>query len=176
MTLSPKDSFETFLNQLVEDRWMSSFVWTHATSHSELKSQKKKLSEGWSRSHKASAEGEIWCVDIEALPGMSVGVDLELVTSRPILENPKWLAERFGMDPVSSTPQFLLEEWVSREAVFKACVPDNADLMLSSFYRVQPGVYGLVKQAQDSSRLLLETRLCLTSNWIMAVARRTKIK
>ena len=166
---SPEQSFEGFLAKAVSDSWIDSYVWRVASSSSELKSQTGALAPGFSRTNKTASDGTLWALDIKAVPGTVVGVDLELIKDRPILQSPQWLAQRFQLSPESYTSQTLLEEWVCREAVFKALAPNNGHLMLSSFYKKSDHLYGVIDDPVDAS---VEVLVSWSYLWVLAIARR----
>ncbi|HVJ64347.1 MAG TPA: 4'-phosphopantetheinyl transferase superfamily protein [Bdellovibrionota bacterium] len=170
MSESPQQSFEKFLNQSLRDAWISSFTWRTAVTSAELKSQMGALPRGYSRTHKTGPAGVLWALDVQSTAGQVVGVDLELINrERPIMQNPQWLAERFQLTPENYTSQTLLEEWVSREAVFKALSPNNAHLMLSSFHKFDESTYGII---DDPEGRRVEVRVAWTRDWVLALARR----
>lgn len=169
MSESPQNSFEDFLAKAVGDSWIESYRWTEASSSAALKSQMGQLARGYSRTNKTAPDGALWALEVQAKPGIVVGVDLELIKDRPILQNPQWLADRFQLTGESCTPKKILEEWVSREAVFKALAPQNGHLMLSSFYKMNDTTYGVI---DDVTRTSIETCIAWSETWVLALARR----
>ena len=169
MDESPEHSFADFLAEAVKTSWIQSFRWTAANTSADLKAQMGTLPQGYSRTHKTGPDGALWALDVQAKPGSVVGVDLEIIKDRPILQNPQWLADRFQLTGESCTPKNLLEEWVCREAVFKALAPDNGHLMLSSFYKMGDTTYGVI---DDVTRMAVETRVEWGKVWVLALARR----
>jgi hypothetical protein len=169
MSESPKQSFEDFLVKATSDSWIKSYVWTESTTSADLRAQMGSLALGFTRTHKTGPDGRLWALDVEFAPGTVVGVDLELIEDRPILQNPAWLAQRFGLDADTCDTKTLLHEWVCREAVFKALAPQNSELMLSSFYKVDEKTYGVT---DDESAGTIETLVSWSPQWVMALARR----
>ena len=168
---TPKDAFRTFLERIQDDGWISDYKWVQAESYPALKQKLGKVDPlTHSRSHKKAMDGTWWALDVEAFDGTSVGVDLELLIQRPILDNPEWITNRLGIAR-TSTPKNIIEEWSLREASFKAFYPGNSKMLLSQFKRTSPQVYSIYSQKGDLS---VQVRSAWIGPWVLSFAWRTR--
>jgi|GEM_PF-1073651 len=167
---NPSQGFRSFLERAEEDGWIASYRWFQAETFGLLKLKLNgPAKENFSRTHKKGTDGIWYAVEVEAHYGTSVGVDLELLMPRPILDNPEWIQRRLGMARAGS-PRAVIEEWSSREAGFKALAPDNKKIVLSQFRRTAPNSLTVLTQGGEFS---VQTRTNWSSKWVMALAWRT---
>jgi len=166
---NPKEAFRAFLEKAESDSWIAAYTWFSAESFGQLKSKMKKIKEGFSRTHKKGTDGLWWGLEVEAHFGTVVGVDLELLMERPILEKPDWITTRLGMSR-TSTPKQILEEWSLRESSFKAFAPNNEKILLSQFRRTAPNTFSLLSATGERS---VQTRASWSSRWVATLAWRS---
>lgn len=167
---NPVTGFKSFLNRAEEDGWIAAYRWTKAETFGLLKIKLGgPVKEGWSRTHKKGTDGFWYALEIEAHYGTAVGIDLELLMPRPILDNPDWILRRLGMTR-SGSPRAIIEEWSAREAAFKALAPDNKKILVSQFRRTAPNSLTVLTQGGD---LAVQTRTSWASKWVAALAWRT---
>ncbi len=119
-TNTPQLGFKNFLERAEQDGWISKYRWAKAESLKELREKLGGIRKpNTSRTHKRGTDGIWWGLEVEPDYGTAVGVDIELLVDRPVLQNPQWIAERMGLGRVSN-PKEIIEEWSRREAAFKA--------------------------------------------------------
>jgi hypothetical protein len=168
--MNPRDSFRNFLERAEQDAWIASYKWFVAETFGFLKIKMGKLpGENYSRSHKRGTDGLWYGVEVEAHEGTGIGVDLELLVSRPILDDPSWITTRLNM-PRTSSPQKILEEWSAREAAFKSLAPNNQGVLVSHFRRSAPGTLALFSPQGES---LIQTRTSVSQKWVLSLAWRS---
>jgi hypothetical protein len=167
----PQDGFRSFLEKAEADGWIASYKWTGAESFGLLRQKLggKKTSDEISRTHKKGTDGRWWACEVEAHYGTSVGVDLELLISRPILEDPTWISNRLGLSR-NLTPKLLLEEWSCREAAFKAMAPDNKGIRMTQIRRTGTGSYTVYSPSGEKS---LQVRSFMNGKWLLTLAWRS---
>jgi hypothetical protein len=167
----PQDGFKSFLEKAEADGWIASYKWVGADSFGLLRQKLggKKTSDEISRTHKKGTDGRWWSCEVEAHYGTSVGVDLELLISRPILEDPTWICNRLNL-PRNLSPKNLLEEWTSREAAFKSLAPDNKGLKISQFRKSGTGSYTIFTPNGEKS---MQVRSATNGKWILTLAWRS---
>jgi hypothetical protein len=167
---SPVNGFKSFLDRAEEDGWIASYRWTKAETFGLLKIKLGgPAKEGFSRSHKRGTDGIWYALEVESHYGTSVGVDLELLMPRPILDNPEWILRRLGMTRTGS-PRAIIEEWSAREAAFKALSTDNVKIVMSQFRRTAPNTLTVLSQGGDHA---VQTRTSWSSKWVVSLAWRT---
>ena len=94
--LNPQHGFRNFLEKAEQDGWIAGYRWASSDSLKLLRSQLGgKRKPEVSRTHKRGTDGMWYGLEVESDYGACVGVDLELLVSRPILDRPEWLAQRF---------------------------------------------------------------------------------
>ncbi len=168
--LAPKNAFRAFLERAEDDGWIASYRWFEAESYGLLKQKLKgPCPESFSRTHKKGTDGLWWAVEVEGHDGTAVGIDLEILISRPILDQPSWISHRLNL-PRNLNPQKILEEWSSREAAFKALAPDNKNVFMSQFKRTAPNTLTLYTATSDKS---LQVRTNWAGKWLMTLAWRS---
>jgi hypothetical protein len=163
---NPRDGLRNFLERAEQDAWIASYKWVSADSFLQLREKLGRVKEGWSRSHKRSTDGTWWALEVEGHEGTVVGVDLEILISRPLLTDPEWITTRLNIAR-SSTPQKILEEWASREAAFKALAPNNAGVLLSHFRRTAPNTLTAYTPAGERS---VQVRAQWGGRWVSSIA------
>jgi hypothetical protein len=165
---NPKIGFRSFLEKAENDGWIASYRWITGDSWGLLKNKLNgPAAEGFSRSHKKFTDGQWWAVEVEAHDGTVVGIDLELLLSRPILDKPDWITRRLALSK-AGTPQKIIEEWSSREAAFKALAPDNSKLLLSQLRWTAPNTLGVFSTAGErlvQIRSFWYGKWCLCLGW-----------
>lgn len=162
-----KTAFRNFLGRAEDDGWIASYQWSSKDSFVLLREEMNAVDyELGSRTHKKSTDGIWWGLNVEAQFGTSIGVDLELLIERPILNNPEWISNRLGISRSSSSKE-VLEEWACREAAFKCLAPNNKGLYLSQFRKVAPGKYTIFMNGQD---LNIQTKMHWWEKWLLALA------
>lgn len=167
---APKNAFRAFLERAEDDGWIASYRWFEAESYGLLKQKLKgPCPEGFSRTHKKSTDGLWWAVEVESHDGTAVGIDLEILISRPILDNPSWITRRLNI-PRNQNPQKILEEWSGREAAFKALAPKNENVFVSQFKRTAPNTLTLFTATSDVS---VQVRTSWAGKWLMTLAWRS---
>lgn len=166
----PKDGFRSFLERAEDDGWIASFKWIGAETWPALK---EKLGgpavAGISRTHKKALDGNWWALEVEAHEGTAVGVDLELLFERPILEKPDWIVRRLGMAKAAE-PKKIIEEWSAREAAFKALAPDNEKILLSQLRRSAANTLSVLTPKGDRS---VQVRSHWNGKWCLSLGWRT---
>lgn len=174
MAAKPPELFAHYLDNLKREGWLKSYVWSDAASFTQLKTKMGALNRSsFTRSHKKDLSGHCWNLDVEFPGGFVLGVDLELSRNRPVLNNPHWLLSRFGLDDFKThSKERALEEWVKREAMFKACYPFNNGLVLSVFKPIDHFKDVYAAHVKDNVYIELEAKVISASDWIMGLARR----
>ncbi len=167
---APKNAFKAFLERAENDGWIASYKWHEAETFGLLRQKLKgPVKEGFSRSHKKGTDGHWWGVEVEAHFGTSVGIDLEILISRPILDNPSWITQRLNIARTSS-PKNIIEEWSVRESAFKALSPDNDKIVVSQFRKTAPNTLTVYTNHGDKS---VQTRATWAGKWMLSLAWRT---
>ena len=166
----PREAFKSFLDRAEDDGWLSSYKWHSADTFGLLRMKLNgSVREGWTRTHKKSTDGTWWALEIQAHDGTSIGVDLEILIERPILDNPQWITNRLNM-PRHSQPRQILEEWSCRESAFKALAPDNSKILLGQFRRSAANTLTVLSQSSDRS---VQTRASWAGRWVLSLAWRS---
>jgi hypothetical protein len=103
------------------------------------------------RSHKKIAGLGTLVVEIEKNPGCGLGFDLESLAmlTRPLFVEKRFLQKRFRVSRNLSSPE-LLQQWILREAAFKALYPNNFGVVLSQFKIRKKGPRFLIAGPQKS--------------------------
>lgn len=170
MNASPRDGFRSFLERAEDDGWVAGYRWLVGESWPSLR---EKLGgppkPGVSRTHKKGTDGRWWALEIEAHEGTAVGIDLEILFERPILERPGWILRRLGIGKPAA-PKNLIEEWSSRECVFHALAPENDRVLLSQLRRTAPGTFGVLTQQGDR---LVQVRTNWAGKWCLSIGWRS---
>ena len=168
---SPQSGFKSFLEKAEADGWIASYKWQNAETFGLLRQKLggKNTKEEISRTHKKGTDGKWWSCEVEAHYGTAVGVDLELLISRPILEDPAWISNRLGLAR-NLSPKALLEEWSSREAVFKSLAPDNKGMLLSQIRKSGNGTYTAFSHTSEKSA---QVRSAVVGKWMLTLAWRS---
>ena len=167
---APKNAFRAFLERAENDGWIAGYKWIEAESFGLLRQKLKgPCKEGFTRTHKKGTDGHWWAVEVEAHFGTSVGVDLEILISRPILDNPAWITQRLNISR-TSTPKSIVEEWSNREAAFKALTSENNGLVVSQFRRSASNTLTIFTNQGDKS---VQTRAAWAGKWVLSLAWRT---
>lgn len=168
---NPQNAFRNFLEKAESDGWIASYKWVNAESFGLLRQKLggKKQSEEISRTHKKGTDGKWWSVEVEAHYGTAVGIDLELLISRPILEDPVWISNRLGISR-NLSPKGILEEWSAREATFKSLAPENRGLLLSQIRKTGTGAYTAYFPGGEKS---VQVRSLLMGKWLLTLAWRS---
>ncbi|MBS1983196.1 MAG: hypothetical protein JST16_03410 [Bdellovibrionales bacterium] len=164
----PRDAFRSFLERAEDDGWIASYKWVSADTWVQLREKLGGAAvAGVSRTHKKGTDGVWWAVEVESHEGTSVGVDLEMLIERPVLDRPDWILRRLGMSKGAS-PKNIIEEWSLRESAFKALAPDNARVTLSQLRHTSPNTLSLLTQTGEKSiqvRSMWSGKWCLTLGW-----------
>jgi hypothetical protein len=164
---NPPDGFKNFLERATQDGWITQYRWESSDSFEALRKKLgKKRKEGFTRTHKRGTDGVWWGLELESDFGSSAGVDLEILISRPILDNPAWILERLGLGRSLNARQ-ILEEWSCRESAFKALTPDNEGLLMSQMKRISPGTLNVFSPKGDRS---VQTRAAWAGKWVLSMA------
>ena len=164
------NSMKAFLEKAENDGWIAGYKWFDGDTFGLLKQKLKgPCKESFSRTHKKGTDGHWWALEVEAHFGTAVGVDLEILISRPILDRPHWITQRLGLGRTSG-PKAILEEWSMREAAFKAIRPDNEGLVVSQFRRTAPNTYTVYANIGERS---VQTRAFWAGKWLLSLAWRT---
>ncbi len=167
---SPKDGFRGLLDRAEEDGWIASYRWVVAETFGLLKIRLGgPCKEGFSRTQKRGTDGNWYALEVEAHYGTSVGVDLELLMPRPILDNPEWIMRRMGMTRVAS-PRAIIEEWSSREAAYRALTASNINLKVSQFRRTAPGTLTMYTPTGDQA---VQVRNAWAEKWVLSLGWRS---
>jgi hypothetical protein len=165
---SPREAFRSFLNRAEDDGWIAGFKWHEADSWPALKKQfKGPPGPGVRRCHKKGIDGLWWALEIEAFDGTSVGLDLELLYDRPILDRPQRVLRKLGISKPPS-PKALIEEWSLRESVYQALGEDLGLVNLSQIRRTAPNTYGILIKTGERSvqvRSAWGDQWCLSLGW-----------
>lgn len=170
MSQSPRDGFRSFLERAEDDGWIASYRWVTADSWNLLREKLGGPAKpGISRTHKKGTDGMWWAVEIEAHEGTAVGIDLEILFQRPILEKPDWIVRRLGMAR-AGTPKSIIEEWSTRECAFKALAPDNQKILLSQLRRTAPTTITVLTQTGDR---MVQIRSHWSGHWCLSLGWRT---
>lgn len=170
MTPTPRDGLRSFLSRAEDDGWIASHKWVSADSWPALKEKLKgPTAPGFSRTHKKGTDGLWWALEVEAHEGTAVGVDLEILFQRPVLEKPDWILRRLNLAR-GGTARSIIEEWSSREAAFKSLAPDNQGLLLSQLRRSAPNVLQVLTSQGDRQ---VQVRTAWTGHWCMSLGWRT---
>jgi hypothetical protein len=168
---APREGFRSFLNKAEVDGWIAGARWRHSDSYVLLKNDlgPSRLADGFSRTHKKGTDGIWWACEVEAHYGTTVGLDLEILISRPILDDPTWISRRLGISR-PATPKATLEEWSHREAVYKALYPGNEHLRLSQIRRSGASLYSVFTPQGESS---VQVRSSWHGKWLLTLAWRS---
>jgi hypothetical protein len=166
---SPRDGFRNFLERAENDSWIASYRWFHAESFGSLKKKMGLIEANYSRTHKRGTDGIWWGLEVEAHEGTCIGVDLEIMISRPLLDDPEWITTRLNI-PRGSTSQKIMEEWSNREAAFKSFAPDNSRMLLSQFRRTAPHTLGIFAPEGERSA---QVRTHWAGRWVVSLAWRS---
>jgi len=162
-----KIAFRNFLSRAEDDGWIASYNWRSKESFILLREEMKQDGhELGSRTHKKGTNGVWWGLSVEAQYGTSIGVDLEFLIERPILDNPEWISNRLGISRSSSSKE-VLEEWACREAAFKCLAPLNKGVFLSQFRKSAAGKYTIFINGQDMN---IQTKVHWWEKWILTLA------
>jgi len=162
-----QNAFRAFLNRAEDDGWISSYKWFEGESFVLLREEMNShVYEIGSRSHKKATNGTWLGLAVEADYGTAIGVDLELLIERPILNDPTWLSQRLGLSR-HTTPKEILEDWSCREAAFKCLAPHNKGRYLSQFRKEGPGKYAIFMNGEDR---YIQTKTLWWEKWVLALA------
>lgn len=168
---SPKEGFRGLLDRAEEDGWIASYRWVTAETFGLLKLRLGgPPKEGFSRTQKRGTDGMWYALEVEAHYGTSVGVDLELLMPRPILDNPEWILRRLGMTRVAS-PRAIIEEWSAREAAYKALTMGASNpIQVSQFRRTAPGTLTIYTPGGDQA---VQVRNAWAAKWVLSLGWRS---
>jgi len=167
--------FAGFLEGLKNSGWITHAKWTRAESQEELKSRMGKAPgiPGTTRSHKKDAAGIHWGIDIVGPGKTVVGVDLEVMTKRRILnEDSAWFAERLSLDP-KTEPRNLIEEWCVRESSLKALslATGARDLIVADFERRDLQWIQYKGAHEQYKSIQIEYKIQWSGDWVLSVSR-----
>lgn len=171
MSANPRDGFRSFLDKAESDGWIAGYKWVCSEHFGQLRDKLGGIGpvEEKSRSHKKGTDGLWWGVEVEAHYGTSVGVDLEFLMQRPILDDPTWITTRLGIAR-NTQPKNILEEWSSRESAFKALAPNNQKILISQFRRSAPGTLTVYTAEGERN---VQLRSAWSGRWVLTLAWRT---
>lgn len=172
MTANPRDGFRSFLEKAESDGWIAGFNWIQAENFFQLRQKMGGLnsSEDHSKTYKRSTDGKWWGIDVEAHYGTAIGIDLDLLMPRPVLEDSSWITTRLGISR-SMPPRNILEEWSARASAFRALAPENEKINISQFRRTAPATLTVYTPEGERN---VQIRTAWMGRWVFNLAWRTR--